>query len=186
MPLFVPPTAGRIEGTDYRIVGPWSPEFGMSAALRSIQPTATNWTNANDPLALPFYLNQAATVTKLGWFNGSSVGTNWDQGIYTASWARLVSTGSTARSGTSVWQWVDTTDVALAPGTLYYLVGVNSATSGQNVRAWTTALSINQFLGCLDSTTNALPLPDPLTDMGVPSSLTVIPAMAMALGSYPI
>jgi hypothetical protein len=76
---------------------------------------------------------------------------------------------------------VDTADVTLLPGKTYYLAGVCSATTGGQVRAWSlTDARIGLLLGMFDSATDALPLPDPLTNMALNGAGTRVPLMAMS------
>ena len=91
------------------------------------------WTTGNTAVAFPFWIYEDATVYKIGWVNGSSAGGNTDVGIYNSSWSRLVSTGSTLRSGNSIPQWVDVADTALTANTLYYLAANHSQTNANNV-----------------------------------------------------
>lgn len=151
-----------------RIITPASAEFGMSAILNgSLRGNASGaWPSANDPIALPFRLSEPMVVFQLGWVNFSSTSTNADIGIYSEAFARLVSTGAVARAGTSAWQWVDVTDTILLPDK-YWLCMSNNATTA-NQQLWfngTNGTSVTTLLGALSSTTDAHPLPDPLTNM---------------------
>lgn len=163
-----------------------SPEFGACAfAHLNRTPSSAAWHAANDPIAFPFRLSEGATVDQLCTCNGTAAGGNFDIGIYNAAWARLVSTGSTAGSGNSVWQFVDVTNTPLAANTLYYLVLVRDnitanrqRSSGAGGQAVAFALA-----GVQDSTTDAFPLPDPLTNMAAASgSYTALPLAGMVLG----
>lgn len=174
-------SGARPSANERRIIGPFSPEFGLREwPLRFAPAVNLAWTSANDPLALPFRLNEGVVVTRLGWLNGSTItSSNFDLGIYSTAWARLVSTGSTARSGGSAWQWVDIADTPLAPGD-YYLVGVGDTnTTGRPGGVTTVAAPSLALLGAQDSTTDAFPLPNPLTNMAAAATFTIIPWLAM-------
>jgi hypothetical protein len=51
--------------------------------------------------------------------NGATASGNMDVGIYDYAGTRLVSSGSTAQSGTSAFQDFDITDTLLGPGIFY-------------------------------------------------------------------
>lgn len=159
----------------FRVLGLTSPEFAAAGA--SLDPAAASvaWFSANDPCAYPFRLSEPGTVKKLGWVNGTAAGGNVDIGVYSTAWVRLVSTGSTAGSGNSLWQWVDVTDTALAAGK-YYLAMSRDNTTANRCQRWGNALPVggHTLLGTQDSATNAFPLPDPLTNMGDAATVTPI------------
>lgn len=172
-----PPLARR------RILGPLSPEFSISSLCAIHDAVASSaWAAANDPIALAFRLSDAMVVEQLGWANGTSAGGNIDVGIYTASWVRLVSTGSQASTGNNAVQWVDVTDTALLPNTQYYLVGArdNATANRQRTHNMSTLAVGHALSGSYDSTTDAFPLPDPLTDMALATAFTVCPVLLMA------
>jgi hypothetical protein len=126
-------------------------------------PASQNYVTANLAVYIPFWVPVPLLVTKMGWGNGSAVAGNICAGIYTPAGARLVTTGSTAQSGTATLQVVDVADTFLARGT-YYL-GMNSDTSGatQKVIAVLPAAGIPQSLGLLQQAVGAVALPDPAT-----------------------
>jgi hypothetical protein len=112
-------------------------------------------------------LSEAVIVKKLGWVNGSAAGGGVDCGIYSTAWARLVSTGAQTGSGNSLWQWIDVTDTPLGPGK-YYLAHSRDNITGNRAMRWGNGYPATHLalLGVQDSTTDAYPLPDPLTNMG--------------------
>lgn len=142
------------------------------------------WSSANKAYAVPFQVRAAITVYQLGWLNGSGTMTDHvDMGIYTSAFAKVVSTGSVARTGVSVNQWVDIADTVLTADTLYHLVIANDGTTAnQHLFHGTSASAIvGNFLGHKDSADALFPLPDPLTNMVAVATLTRIPSMFMAL-----
>lgn len=179
-----PARGGRLLVPSPRILTPASPEFSCEwHAFPQIGLASAAWLSANDPLALPFRLSQPATVTQLGWVNGSAAGDNADIGIYTPAWARLVSAGSTACSGNSAWQWVDVADTTLPAGK-YYLVYVRSSVTANRVIAFNNGSLAGMMVlaGAQESSTDALPLPDPLTNMGTVATNTRPFLCGIALG----
>ena len=90
------------------------------------------WPAANDALFIPFSLSEPVLVKRLGWTNGATVAGNVDCGIYDTAGVRLLSTGTTAQSGTSAIQSVDVTDTQLGPGLFYMALASDSATATFN------------------------------------------------------
>lgn len=180
---FVPARRPQLQGAGNRIIFPGLRDTsGVSELLNNAHASAsTAWQSANDPQAIPFCVTEACVVHQLGWRNGSSAGNNWDIGIYTTSWVRLVSAGSTVGTGNSAWQWVDVTDTPLPMGR-YYLVVTHSTTTANRASLYTTGLlaTILNACGVYDSTTDALPLPDPLTNMVPAATFTRLQVSAIA------
>lgn len=155
-----------------RVITPASPEFGCAPTVIVSAATLTNaaWHSANDPICIPFTLTQAVTVYRLAQQNGSSPGDNFDIGIYDAAFNRMVSSGSTA--ATSSWQPVDVTDTPLGPGR-YYLAFVRDTTTASRVGyySWGSSQPLCAFVGLLDTTTDAFPLPSTLTNMAAAATI---------------
>jgi len=150
----------RFEGVVKVFERPWimsaSPDLFPGATVASFGPAARNnavFLNANDASLFPFYLDHFIVVDKLWWVNGTNTTGNADCGIYDASFNRLVSTGSTARSGLDTRQVVDVTDALLVPGEYYlalacasnagtfYTQTINTV-KGRTVGAYTAASSL--------------------------------------------
>lgn len=164
-----------------RFVCPSAPEFGASGIIRQTGSVSSGaWFSANDPLAVPFALADGDVLGAFGWLNGSSAGDSVDVGVYDLAWNRIASTGSQTGSGSSVWQYQDITDVAIPAGR-YYLVMARSSTTAnrQTFYATTSSAMVMSFMGCQDSATDALPLPNPLTNMAATATATRIPVMGM-------
>lgn len=179
-------SGARPLANERRIIDFYSPEFGIAELARRRDCVFTlTWTAANDPLAFPFRLNEGCTVTRLGWVNGTTLTTsNFDMGIYTSAFARVVSTGSTARAGASAWQFVDVADTPLAPGD-YYLVGAgDTAVANRPGGIQAVAAPGLALFGAFDSATDAFPLPDPLTNMALATTFTILPWMCMEVSTF--
>jgi len=140
------------------------------------------WFAANCPVAFPFILNESITVYQLGWYNGGSVGDNIDIGIYDTSWNRLVSAGSTAASGAgSSLQFVNVADTLLVPGTYYLAKALDTITANRSLsyaNGFSTATLA--LAGVMDSSTAAFPLPNPLTNMTLATTVARITMPLMA------
>lgn len=165
-----------------RMITPGSEEFGFSAVFSNVPALVSGaWIAANDPVAVPFTLRDAVTVTQLGWVNGTAVGGGVDMGIYTEGWVRLVSIGGVTAAGTaSGWEFNDIANTVIPSGR-YYLAYARDNTTA-NRTAWYpqfNAVNPMKLLGLFDSTTDAYPLPDPLTNMVLAAQFTRVPPVAI-------
>lgn len=121
------------------VIGPGSYEAMGSGIcmLGTGGPGSQTWPVANMALLYPFSVSKPITAVKMWVVNGSVAAGNLDLGIYNAAGTLLVSKGSTAQSGTTAIQIVDTTDLNLAPGVQYYMAcamdGVTATTRAVNV-----------------------------------------------------
>jgi hypothetical protein len=90
---------------------------------------ATNWPAANKAYYVRINIYKPIVIVSLWWENGTAASGNVDTGIYDGrTLAKIVSTGSTARSGTNSFQKVTLTNpVLLKQGE--YLLGHASDTS---------------------------------------------------------
>lgn len=108
--------------------GPWSvtaqvPNQTLSGAASAV------WTAANRAIYVPFWLPVRLLVTQLFSWTGATASGNIDVGLYSASGAKLVSSGSTAQSASvNVLQAFNIADIALAPGTYYFAVAMDNTT----------------------------------------------------------
>jgi len=104
--------------------------------------TDVAWGTANEARYCPFVVTETVTIKSISIVNGGVSG-NFDVGIYDADddgkpRTRLISSGSTAQSGTNTTQTVNTADVTLTPG-LYYVALVFNNTTGEVKRVVTIA-----------------------------------------------
>lgn len=109
---------------------------------------------------IPVSVNGPITIVKMFFITGTSPSGNVDLGIYDRGGTRLVSTGSTAVSGSATTtQVIDVTDTILSGG-LYYLALALS--SGGGVQAWAPAVANCRAMGVLEQA-SAFPLPSSAT-----------------------
>ena len=110
---------------------PWSREsLGVQiAALAMAAPTSAIWPAANQAVYVPFVVDKTATIVKGFWYNGAAVSGNVDLAVYNESYARQVSIGSTAQSGTNTIQEVNIADTSLAPGRYYLALACDNTTA---------------------------------------------------------
>lgn len=161
--------------------------FSISGLIQQTSTLATvSSVAANKPSAFPFVLDEAITVYQLGWINGSAAGGNADIGIYDSVAGvptnRLVSAGSTACAGNSVWQFVDVTDTVIPAGGYFLAYCRDDAVAGRIIvhdAAWGQPLMA--LAGVMDSGTAQFPLPNPLASMIVAAVATYAPALAIAI-----
>lgn len=115
-----------IESLGNMMIGSKGPTSGGSSLY-----TIASATNPSQNLAFytPFVVSIPTMIRKMWVYNGATVNGNLDLGIYDAKGTRLVSSGSTAQSGTNDLQAVDVTDTLLSPGLFYLALASDSATS---------------------------------------------------------
>lgn len=132
----------------------------------------------NDALFVPFISRQSILVTRLFCINGATASGNVDVGIYSETGTRIVSSGSTAQSGTSVAQFFNVTDTPLGPGRYYMAVAMDTI-GGTLFRANSTVVVL-QMAGVAKQAT-AFPLPATATIATVTSGF--LPAIGLELGA---
>jgi hypothetical protein len=141
------------------VVTPWSTQSLIVALTRTGQSGtgSNNYPAANVGVFIPFVFPEPCTVTRLFWVNGSAVAGNLDAGVFAEDGTLLLSTGTTAQSGTSTPQSVDVTDTRFDRGR-YYL-GLTSDTSDvtQKLTSVVPAAGIAQALGLLEDAACAPP-----------------------------
>lgn len=139
-----------------------------SLGLNVLNANGTN--NANGLIGASNVLLYQATVTetyrvrRLWWLNGSPVSGNVDVGVFDASGAKLVSTGSTAQSGASTIQSV-AVDFTLGVGSYWVGIAGSSATASFASFSFTGSPMIRDGTGIAMHVTvgSAVPLPSQLT-----------------------
>ena len=142
VPVFLPAVTlhpWSLESIGIKIVSQGGTNIGSAAS--------TAYPTANQAIYVPFYLTERLTVTQLWWVNGASVSGNVDVGIYSEDGRRLISTGSTAQSGTNATQVVNITDTPLGPG-LFYLALAMDNNTGTLVRGTAGSVDRLKATGC--------------------------------------
>lgn len=114
------------------------------------------WLGANVAVFIPFTIEVAVTIYRMGWYNGTTVGTNnLDAGIFDRSCSTLlVSTGSTLSAGASAPQQVDVTDTLLMPGDYHLALSCNGTTA----TVFRAALAIQNLISLRCRTATQFPL----------------------------
>jgi hypothetical protein len=82
---------------------------------------------ANRAYLVPFHLEEPILVTKLFSANGATNVGNIDVGIYSDSFVRITSSGSTAQAGVNTLQVFNVTDVIIGPGDFYLAIAASGA-----------------------------------------------------------
>ena len=174
------PTVGGAATMPLPNISPYSPEsIGVAIAAAGVTAVTFNNNNptTNKAWFFPFVIGQTITAAKLFILNGTAVAGNIDLGIYDSTFARLVSTGSTAQAGTSAIQSVDIADTVLTAG-LYYLAYAGDTAAGQTFFGVLSQIAAAAMVsaGCFMQT-SAFALPSTATpasiDPGVSAALPI-------------
>lgn len=137
---------------------------------------ATNtWPAANTAIFVPFVVRSAIEVKALFALNGNAVSGNMDIGLYAVDGTRLVSTGSTAQSGTNVIQ-SSTVSLTIGPGQYYLALALNNTTG--RIAGINAAAAINVKMIGIYTMTSAFPLP--ATAVYASSSSHLIPVFGLS------
>ena len=131
---------------------------GAQAVLGPMSLASAVYPGANRVVYTPFRIGRPTLIRKLFWMNGTAVAGNVDCGIYDAAGTLLVSTGSTAQSGTSALQTVDVTDYLVGPGLFYEAIQLSDATTATLFRSLLAA-ELCRVIGMAQEATAGLPLP---------------------------
>lgn len=108
-------------------LGPYS--LGIDASGQAITaPASVAWGANNRALFAPFVVTRNFTVQTLWWFNGATLGSNVDCGIYDSSLGLLLSTGSVAQVGLNTLQLVAVMPTVLVPGHYYLALSLSLST----------------------------------------------------------
>jgi len=116
---------------------------------------AATYSTANLAMYFPLWLSEA-TVVRNAYLQIATPSGNFDLGIYDASFARMVSTGSTAATVTGGTQIVDITDTTLDRGYYWLAIACNNTTI--SIRRTVPGSPYTRLLGFMMQT-SAFPLP---------------------------
>jgi len=114
---------------DSAITTPWTHDalgLDIQASGFSVNGNIT-WV-ANLAIYVPFVLARPKLVAQMFWANAGTVGGNSDVGVYDEGLNKIISTGSTANSGTSTLQTVNVTDTMLQAGRYWLALASDSST----------------------------------------------------------
>jgi hypothetical protein len=155
---------GHLNGL-FDLLGPIGPGSASAA-----------WPSANRAIFVPFEVPVARRVYGLWCNNGGTANGNVDIGIYDLDGNRLVSTGSTAQTGTSVIQLISVT-LNLSPGTYMIALALSSAT-GTTTRFSVPSVQAMQAHG-VRTVDTAFPLPSTVTFVATSVPTAYIPAFGI-------
>jgi hypothetical protein len=151
--------------TSIAIYDPLGPVPGATAFGSATFPAA------NRALLLPFRVVEASIVKQIYVVNGATASGNIDVGIYAPDGTRIISSGSTAQSGTSVMQVFNVTDTLIDRGYYYMAVAMDN-TTGTLLRNNISAQNAKyQGFAAMES---AFPLPATVTPATSPGYLPVM------------
>lgn len=166
-------------------IHPWSLESlgGQGTPLLPSTSFAMNltssaaWQSANRAIFVPFVLMSPITVAAMWVLNGGTASGNLDIGVYDQSGTKLVSTGSTAQSGTTAIQVVSVTATRLAPGRFYLALAMDG-TTGTVLKLSLTAGYTKHF--GIAEMASAFALPGTATFASA-TTMTNLPAFGLSL-----
>lgn len=170
-----------VDEPTFGILSPCSIGSPLSDLIGLVPMTTTGsaWPVANLALYLPILVRTPVTAFQLGWLNAATVSGNVDAGIYDRNGNRLVSAGSTAMSGSSAIQLVDTADTTLPPD-LYYLAMACDNTTATFARASLSGAAAWRTSGVAQQA-SAFPLPS--TAAFAAMAQTVVPDVFAAIAT---
>ncbi len=151
----------------------------MAAITGGGTPSSGAWPAANDAIFVPFYIQQFTNVTRLYVVNGTAASGNMDVGIYNGDGTLIISSGSTAQSGTNQPQFFNIADTMLAPGD-YYIACSIDGTGGTVFRSNLSVIRMQEG-GCAKAT-SAMPLPAIATLVASTSGLYPLMGIEIAPG----
>ena len=159
----------------------------LSSESGALQAAASGtWPAANDAVLIPFFLSAPTRIQRLFCYNGATAAGNIDLGIYAATdgatdMTLLVSSGSTAQSGTNTLQTVSI-DITIGPGTFYFGLAASSASATffRNTLDGIAVFGTNGEGGMLYRTTS-FPLPTTITTNDVAPNF--MPVVGLAQGT---
>lgn len=116
--------------------------LGGSGVIRTSGPAAVAWPGSNIAVYVPFRLVTPITFSNMFIQNGVPSG-NVCLGVYDQNGARLVTTGSTAGSGSSANQIIAVTTTTLTAGLYYLAAAMDNGTATVSATTFTTATLIS-------------------------------------------
>lgn len=120
--------------------------------------SSSTWAaGANVAVFVPFTVSKQISFSTLFTVNGTVVNGNIDIGVYAQDGTKIVSTGSTAQSGTSAIQLISCTATTIGPG-VFYLAMASSSTTGTFATYIIGQVLKTKFAGVAQMA-SALPLP---------------------------
>lgn len=133
-------------------------------------PASAAWPTAAKAFYIPFALDRAVTLFRVGWHNGSAAqsGTR-EVGVYSAAGVKIIS-GSATPATINVVQFVDVTDTILGPG-VYYMAMMDAGVI--TTVAWAPVVPQVALMGVYTQT-SASPLPSTAT-FAVDNAVTFLP-----------
>lgn len=138
---------------------------------------ATGWPTANLAIYVPFTVDEAITLLRLFWLNGTAVSGNVDIGVYDDTLTRLVSAGSTAQASTSVLQFANVADTALTAGRYYLGLALDNTTG--RIGRLTSGLITAEVLRAVGQFQQGTAFVLPATATPAANAQTFVPAMGL-------
>ncbi len=133
-------------------LGPWIRTLDVAAVLNT-----TAWPAANQAIYIPFTVATPFLAARMFIYNGGTVNSNVDLGIYDDQGNTVVTKGTTVQATINVLQFLDITDTTLNPGVYYMACAMDNTTATPQSLIPTSTL-VTRTSGILSQST-AFPLP---------------------------
>lgn len=139
------------------------------AAFAPTNPASGTWLGSGVAVYIPFSLVEPFVVRQVIWYNGGTAANNMAVGVYDRTTGqRMVDCTSTARSGTSVLQAVDITDVMIPPGK-YWLAGLQDTVGTGTNFCWAANTHYYKCMGVAQESVGSGTLPATCTPVTIAS-----------------
>lgn len=126
--------------------------------------TTYNWPAQNRAIFIPMTLPWPYPVQRVFWCNGSTATGNMCFAIYSPAGRRIYTSGSVAQSGATQLQYAAVaTPFLLSPGTYYFALANDSATTTNRIFGASTVATPEGRLAGMVQQNSAFPLPETAT-----------------------
>lgn len=144
-------------------------------------PANAAWPSSNRAYYMPVRISSPFLIAQLFWYNGGTVTTgNVDCGVYSSDGTRIISTGSTAQSGSNALQSVSVTNTWIGPGLFYLALAMDSSVVGVFLRV----VANHDEFTVLGSAQQASAFPLPATATMVNNSSLILALCGMSNRSF--
>lgn len=143
-------------------IGRWNAFAAIASFQLSANFANSAWPAANRAVYVPVALHARFTVARFMVCNAGAVAGDLDIGLYNFAGSRLISTGTTAQSGTNAVQYVDVTNQSFPAGN-YWLALVLGDTGGRVSTSTTGAGGFEPFWGATLENLGSTVLPATMT-----------------------
>lgn len=130
---------------------------GIFSANAGAGPASNVFPASNKAYFLPISITQPIVITAFFCINGATASGNLDIGLFDRVGTRIISTGSTAQSGTSQVQSISVANTSVGPGLFYLALAADNGT-GTFFALTNASVRFTSIIGEYNQST-AFPLP---------------------------